>query len=101
MSNLNKAVKVLDAITGESAEFKSLNNLLTYKLVFTADSTANVKAFVKEQSPNSGIFYLKISSSDWGSGSISLKSKTDHVDDTFTDTGETFTEDKLKFFSYN
>jgi hypothetical protein len=67
---------------------------LTAKLTISGSPSANIKAFLIEE--ESGAKVLKISCSNWNSASVALKAKTNHSDDSFSETGVTYTENLLE-----
>ncbi len=100
MSSFSDVQKVLDAISGESVEFDSLDGLLKYKLVITGTPLANIKAFYAPQLPNSSAFFLKIKCDDWNAATVHMYGKTRHPDDDFNETGDSFTENEIQPFIY-
>jgi hypothetical protein len=85
-------LKILDAASGESSEFRFADNSLTYKLVIVGTAGANIKAFTQEKDKETNGFFIKIKCSNWNGASISLHSKTAHEDDDFSSTGDEFVE---------
>ena len=100
---INKWTKILDATSGDSSEFKSVDNLVTLKLSIDGTASSNIQAFVNEQLPNSQGFLMKIRCDDpsLGGATVNLQCKTTHADDSqFDNTSFSYTEDVLKFFEY-
>jgi hypothetical protein len=100
--NTNEPTKILDATTGSSDEFDSLDNLLTYRFTVSGTPSANIKVFIKKQTVDSKIMYVKASCATWNSASLVLEAKTKHTDDDFSSTGtdDTIVEDDVRIFDY-
>lgn len=97
-----KVIKVLDATTsGSESVFKSVDNILQYRLLITGTALANIKAFYVQQSPSSQAFPIKIKCDNWNGASVQLQAKTVDSDDDWSSTGDDpFTEDSLAMFFY-
>lgn len=86
--------KILDAANGDSSEFSLQEQKLSGKLTISGSPSANIKAFLIEE--DSGAKVLKISCSAWNGATVVLKAKTNHSDDSFTETGVTYSENLLE-----
>lgn len=100
MSDFDKTQKILDATTGESEIFESLDGLLRYKLVISGTPLANIQAFYQPQYPNSSAFFIKVKCDNWNSATVRLEATTRHADDDYSNTGDSFTEDEVQPFIY-
>ena len=100
--NTNEPTKILDATTGSSEEFDSLDNLLKYRFTISGTPSANIKVFIKKQTVDSKIMYVKASCTAWNGASLELEAKTKHDDDAFSSTGsdDVITEDDVRIFDY-
>jgi hypothetical protein len=94
------AIKVLDASSG-SAEFKTADNKICWQLVITGSPSANIKAFIQDKDKEINAAFLKVSCSNWNGASVALKAKTNHIDDSFTETGQVFSANRASALYYN
>ena len=102
MSSLNDTKRILNATSGDSAELKSIDNILTYKFTISGTPSANIIIDVNEQLPNKPIFFIQASCTNWNGASVELFAKTTYAGDTFTSTGpnDIITQDLLTSFDY-
>jgi hypothetical protein len=96
------ALKILESSANGSysTEFKSADNLITYRLKIAGSPAAAVKAFLQDKQRETNGFFLKVNCSNWNSATVKLQAKTTADGDDFTDTGDNFTRDSLRIFRY-
>ena len=93
--------KILESSTGESEEFFSSDNAVSYKLVIDGSANSDVHAYYIDKQLDINGFYLKIRCSDYGNAVINLLCKLNKfTDDEFTKTGDSFSKDSLNVFYY-
>ena len=97
---MSKTVKYLDATSG-SAEFKTADQILDYRVVIEGNPGANIKVFYHEKENGFNGYFLKVLCSNWNGAVLKLQAKTKHEDDSFSDTGDQFKSDDLMQFKYN
>jgi len=96
---MESAIKIMDSKTGSVSFFCSIT-ILEYKLVILGVPNSNIKVFFHDQYNGFFGFYLKVNCLDWNGASLKLQSKTNHVDDIYSDTGDIFYKDSLVDFKY-
>jgi hypothetical protein len=93
------ATKIIDAVSG-SGTFQNPDLSVTYEVLIVGSPLANIKAFYSEGKAGIKGYLLKASCSSWNGASLVIRGKTDHIDDSFTNTGDIFTEDSMIIFRY-
>ncbi len=87
--------KLLDASSGESSEFIFRYPGLTAKWVITGTASAPIKIFEIRGYSEVDVLY-KAQCSNWGTASVALHLKSTHADDSFSDSGVSFSSNLVR-----
>lgn len=95
MSAQPLTTKLLDATSGESSEFVMRHTGLTGKWVITGTASAAIKIFEIRGNSEKDVLYKAVCSS-WNGASVALHLKSSHADDSFSDSGVSFSSNLVR-----
>ena len=92
-------IKVIEAMSGE-ATFNTADAKINYKLSISGTPLSNITIFLMDKHSESNKWFLKLYCDNWNGSTVSLKAQFNTDEDSYTGTGDVFTENILVQFNY-